>query len=43
MNDLPDSNDAEHRRIRRSRSIAMALLLGFFVLLIYAITFARMG
>jgi hypothetical protein len=34
---------AEIRRRRKSRNIALALVLAFFVLLFYAITIARMG
>jgi hypothetical protein len=41
--DHPPDNDAERKRIQRSRSIVMALLLGAFVVLIYAISIARMG
>ena len=42
MDETPD-HDTERKRIQRSRSIVMALLLGAFVVLIYAISFARMG
>jgi hypothetical protein len=42
MTDQPTSED-ERKRIQRSRSIVMALLLGGFVVLIYAISIARMG
>jgi hypothetical protein len=42
MTEQPSSDD-ERKRIQRSRSIAMALLLGFFVVLVYAISIARMG
>jgi hypothetical protein len=42
MSDIPDP-DAERDRIRRSRSIVMAVLLGLFVVLIYAVSIARMG
>ena len=34
---------AEIRRRQKSRNIALGLLLGFFCLLFYAITIARMG
>jgi hypothetical protein len=43
MSDLPESNDEQRDRIRRSRSIVMAVLLGLFVVLVYAISIARMG
>ena len=42
MNETPNT-DSERKRIQRSRSIVMAWLLGAFVVLIYAISFARMG
>ena len=42
MDQTPD-NDAERKRIQRSRSIVMSLVLGAFVVLIYAISIARMG
>jgi hypothetical protein len=42
MSDLPD-NDHQRDRIRRSRSIVMAVLLALFVVLVYAISIARMG
>ena len=38
----PDEQ-AEIRRRQKSRSLALGLLLGFFALLFYAITIARMG
>ncbi len=41
MNQLNDSPE-ERKRIQRSRSIVMALLLGAFVLLIYAISIVKM-
>ena len=41
MNIDPD-RDAERKRIQRSRSIVMALLLAGFVVLVYAISIARM-
>ncbi len=33
----------EIRRRQRSRAIIMAILLGLFVVLVYAITIAKMG
>jgi hypothetical protein len=42
MDQTPD-NDATRKRIQRTRSIVMAWLLGAFVVLIYAISIARMG
>jgi hypothetical protein len=33
----------EIRRRQRSRAIIMAVLLGLFVILVYAITIAKMG
>jgi hypothetical protein len=42
MNQAPDPDEAQ-ARIRRSRNVAMALTLGFFALLVYFITYARMG
>ncbi len=42
MTDLPDP-EAERLRIQRSRNIVLALTLGFFVILVYAISFTRMG
>ena len=33
----------EHDRIRRSRNMVMALLLGAFVILVYFISIAKMG
>jgi hypothetical protein len=36
-------NDEEIRRRQRSRAIIMAVLLGLFVILVYAITIAKMG
>jgi hypothetical protein len=35
--------EKEVRRRQRSRALVMALLLGAFVILVYAITIARMG
>jgi hypothetical protein len=42
MTETPDQ-EAERQRIMRSRSIVMALLLGAFAVLIYAISIAKMG
>ena len=36
-------NDDEVRRRQRGRAIIMAVLLGLFVILVYAITIAKMG
>ena len=36
-------NEDEIRRRQRSRAIVMAVLLALFVLLVYAITIAKMG
>jgi hypothetical protein len=36
-------NEDEIRRRQRSRAIIMAVLLGLFVVLVYAITIAKMG
>jgi hypothetical protein len=36
-------NDDEIRRRQRGRAIIMAVLLGLFVVLVYAITIAKMG
>jgi hypothetical protein len=41
MNQSNDSQD-ERKRIQRGRSVAMALILAAFVVLIYAISIARM-
>lgn len=41
--DPPRGSDAERARIRRGRNVALALTLGFFVVLVYLITYARMG
>ncbi len=40
---MTDPRDDEIRRRQRSRAIIMAVLLGAFVVLIYAITIAKMG
>ena len=42
MNQVPDP-DAERERIRRGRNVAMALVLGFFALLVYFLTYVKMG
>lgn len=39
----PVSAEAEIRRRQRGRSLVMALALGAFVVLLYAITIVRMG
>lgn len=39
----PAQNDTEIRRRQRSRALVMALALGAFVILLYAITIVRMG
>ena len=36
-------NDDEIRRRQRGRAIILAVLLGLFVILVYAITIAKMG
>ena len=45
MTDLqsPPGRDDEVRRRQRNRALVLALLLGGFVLLIYAITIVRLG
>jgi accessory gene regulator protein AgrB len=40
---VTDPRDEEIRRRQKTRAIIMALLLGGFVLLVYAITIAKMG
>jgi len=40
---VTDPRDDEVRRRQRSRAVIMAVLLGAFVVLIYAITIAKMG
>ena len=40
---MTDPRDDEIRRRQKTRAIIMALLLGAFVLLVYAITIAKMG
>jgi hypothetical protein len=38
-----DPRDSEIRRRQKARALIMALLLGAFVVLVYAITIAKMG
>ena len=40
---MTDPREDEIRRRQRSRAIIMAVLLGAFVVLVYAITIAKMG
>ena len=40
---VPDPHAGERRRRQKSRALIMALLLGGFVVLIYAITIVRIG
>ncbi|HET9637595.1 MAG TPA: hypothetical protein VFP12_00135 [Allosphingosinicella sp.] len=40
---MTDPRDDEIRRRQKARAIIMALLLGAFVILVYAITIAKMG
>jgi hypothetical protein len=40
---VTDPREDEIRRRQRTRAIIMAVLLGAFVLLVYAITIAKMG
>jgi hypothetical protein len=40
---VTDPRDDEIRRRQRTRAIIMAILLGAFVVLVYAITIAKMG
>jgi hypothetical protein len=40
---VTDPREDEIRRRQRSRAIIMAVLLGAFVVLVYAITIAKMG
>ena len=42
MEQSPDP-DQERARIQRGRNVALALTLGFFVVLVYFLTYARMG
>ncbi len=43
MTTKPTDPDEELARIRRGRNVALALVLGFFVLLVYFLTFVKMG
>jgi predicted nucleic acid-binding Zn ribbon protein len=43
MDRLVNDRDDEIRRRQRARSIIMAVLLGLFVVLVYAISIAKMG
>ena len=40
---MSDPREDEIRRRQRSRAVIMAVLLGAFVVLVYAITIAKMG
>ncbi|HLL30728.1 MAG TPA: hypothetical protein VK403_07010 [Allosphingosinicella sp.] len=40
---MTDPREEEIRRRQKARAVIMALLLGAFVVLIYAITIAKMG
>jgi hypothetical protein len=40
---VTDPRDEEIKRRQKTRAIIMALLLGAFVVLVYAITIAKMG
>ena len=40
---MTDPRDDEIRRRQRSRAVIMAVLLGAFVVLVYAITIAKMS
>ena len=40
---MTDPRDEEIKRRQKTRAIIMALLLGAFVVLVYAITIAKMG
>jgi hypothetical protein len=40
---VTDPRDEEVRRRQKTRALIMALLLGAFVVLVYAITIAKMG
>ena len=40
---MTDPRDEEIRRRQRSRAVIMAVLLGAFVVLVYAITIAKMS
>lgn len=39
----PNDPDQELARIRRGRNVALALVLGFFVVLVYFLTYVKMG
>ena len=41
--DSPQNSDDRRRRIVRGRNIVVGLLLGAFVILVYAISIAKMG
>ena len=41
--DLPRPDDEEIRRRQRSRAVVMGVLLVLFVILVYAITIAKMS
>ena len=43
MSEDPTAREAEVRRRQRSRAILMGVLLGLFVILVYAITIAKMS
>ncbi|MEA3052098.1 MAG: hypothetical protein QOG72_1001 [Sphingomonadales bacterium] len=40
---MSDPRDDEIRRRQKARAVIMAVLLGAFVILVYAITIAKMG
>ena len=40
---MSDPRDEEIRRRQKARAVIMAVLLGAFVILVYAITIAKMG
>ncbi len=44
MTDLPDPSDymAQRRKVIRQRNIVLGLVLGFFAVLFFAITIAKM-
>jgi hypothetical protein len=39
----PLDSEAQRKRIQRSRNLVLGLLLGAFVVLVYAISIAKMG
>lgn len=41
--DSPKAADPERRRIQRSRNVALALVLAAFVILVFAISIAKMS